>query len=441
MNLNQRRMLHDLRTSLRDTRPQPGTLERRAFMSRLAKGCLGVSLVPAAASSVQAADSLRNKAKHVIYLYMNGAMSQLDTFDPKPGQEVQGSTEAIQTSVSGIQLSEHLPELARQMHRLAVIRGMTTETGAHQPGQYLMKTSYEEIATTRHPFLGSWLQLIDGKLNNDLPGSVVIGGANRHPGAGYLGADYAPAPVGDAKSGLQNTKSPSYLKEAQFDKRLRLTTKFERSFKARHKHAAVNDYVEFYREATKLIKSKDLQAFDINQEDEEVRAAYGENKLGQGCLLARRLVEKRVRFIEVEYGGWDNHREIFDTIPEKAQHLDQAVSALLNDLSRKGLLKQTLVVIGTEFGRTPKINQNTGRDHHPGAFSCVLAGGGIKGGQVYGQTDEDAQAVEDGHTLPADFNATIAYGLGLPLEKDYFSPEGRPFKVAHGGAPITELYS
>ena len=442
MNDNTRHMWNQLRAALTDARPRPAALQRRGFLTRLAKGCLGVSVLPVTSSLIKAAETDRRTgaAKHVIYLYMNGAMSQLDTFDPKPGREVQGDTEAIQTNVSGILLSQHLPELAKQANRLAIVRGMTTETGAHEPGQYLMKTSYEEIASTRHPFLGSWLQRIDGKLNNDLPGSVVVGGANRHPGAGWLGADYAPAPVGDPNAGLQNTKAPKYLREAHFDKRLRLTTKFERAFKSRHKQAAVGDYVEFYREATKLMKSKDLLAFDISEEPEEVRTAYGDNTLGQGCLLARRLVERKVRFVEVEYGGWDNHREIFESIPERAQHLDQALSALLTDLSGRGLLQQTLVVVATEFGRTPNINQNTGRDHHPGAFSCVLAGGGIRGGQIHGATDEDAHSVEDGHTYPADFNATIAYGLGLPLDEEFHSPQGRPFKVAHDGTPIESLY-
>lgn len=413
---------------------------RRRFMERMAKSCLGVSILPLLPKAAFAAAS-GGKAKHVIYLFMQGAMSHLDTFDPKKHPDTKGETTAIKTNVSGIQIADNLPELAKMMDHLAVVRGMTTETGAHEQGQYLMRTSYKQIASTRHPFLGSWLQNLDGKLNPDLPGSVTIGGANRHPGAGFMKAVYAPAPVGSAKNGLENTKGPGYLSDKQFDKRQKLISKFERGFTTRYQTTEVQSYVDFYREATKLLKSEDLLAFDISKESEEMRKGYGDNAFGQGCLLARRLVEKRVRYVEVEVGGWDNHRDIFSTIPEKAGQLDTAISALLKDLKSKGLLDETLIVLGTEFGRSPKINENAGRDHHPGAFSCVLAGAGIKGGQVWGASDEKGHSVEDGHTSPADLNATIATALGLPIEKEVFSPAGRPFKVAHDGAPIKELLS
>jgi hypothetical protein len=413
---------------------------RRGFIEGLAKSCLGVSLLPLLPDTAFAAEST-GRARHVIYLFMQGAMSHLDTFDPKTHPDIKGETKVISTSVSGISIADNLPKLARNMEHLAVIRGMTTATGAHEQGQYLMRTSYKQIASTRHPFLGSWLHKMDGKLNPDLPGSVTIGGANRHPRAGFMEALYAPAPVGNAKNGLENTKPPGYLSESQFDKRQRLINKFERGFRARYQHSEVKSYIDFYREATKLMKSQDLKAFDINQESPETKKAYGENGIGQGCLLARRLVEKRVRFVEVDFGGWDNHRDIFTTIPTKAAQLDTALTALINDLQSKGLLQETLIVLGTEFGRTPKINQNAGRDHHPGAFSCVLAGAGINGGQVWGASDEKGQSVEDGHTSPADLNATIASALGLPIDKEIYSPAGRPFKVAHDGTPIKELLS
>ena len=165
------------------------------------------------------------------------------------------------------------------------------------------------------------------------------------------------------------------------------------------------------------------------------------NRIGQGCLLARRLVEQGVRFVEVEHGGWDNHRDIYDSFGDRAGQLDTAIGALLDDLKQRGLLNKTLIVLSSEFGRTPKINANAGRDHHPGCFSSMLAGAGIKGGQIYGQTDEIGKSIEDGHTYPQDLNATIAYACGLPLEKEVFSPNGRPFKVAHEGTPLKSIYS
>ncbi|MBC7967883.1 MAG: DUF1501 domain-containing protein [Fuerstia sp.] len=417
---------------------------RRDVLTSIARTALGVSIVPFAnemmnsvALAGQAAAA--GKAQHVIYLFMNGAMSHIDTFDPKPGTDAGGETTAISTSVPGVSIGNHLPLLAKQMNRLAVIRSMTTETGAHEQGVYLMRTSFKMIGTIRHPFLGSWLTHVAGKVNKDLPGCVVVGAANRHPGQGYLSAETAPAPVGDPKVGLQNTQSPKYLKEDDFKTRQRLIAKFDSAFKAKYESTEVEAYVDYYREAVRLLKSPDLVAFDISKEDEKVRTAYGEHRIGQGCLLARRLVEKKVRFIEVEFGTWDNHNDIYSptNLIEKTAQLDQAVTALLDDLQAKGLLSTTLVVLATEFGRTPTINQNAGRDHHPGAFSCLLAGAGIKGGQIIGRTDSTGRSVEDGHCLPQDLNATIATVCGLPLDKEFKSSSGRPFHIADQGKPVT----
>ncbi len=417
-------------------------VSRRNFMASVAKTCLGVSVMPMASSfaggtSIGAAPG---KAKHLIYLFMQGAMSHLDTFDTKPGAETQGETATISTAVPGVQFSGYLPGLAKRSNQLAIVRSMTTETGAHGPGQYLMRTSYKQIGSIRHPFMGAWVHKVHGKLNRDLPGSVLIGGANRHPGAGYLPPDFAPAPIGSAAAGLENTRPPGYMKDDQLEDRLKLTRRFERDFRKKYEHREVKAYLEYYNEAVKLLNSRDLVAFDIKKEKEEVQKAYGKNKIGQGCLLARRLVQKKVRCVEVTFGSWDHHRDVFTALPERTAELDQAVSALLDDLGQSGLIKDTMVVIGTEFGRTPKINQNAGRDHHPGAFSCVLAGAGVKGGQAYGKTDKTGQSVEEDHVYPADFNASIAYGMGLPLEQTFMSDTGRPFKIAHEGTPVKSLF-
>lgn len=426
-------------------------LSRRRLLESLARTTLGVSVVAAGDEMLSAATrplttgprQRASRAEHVICLFMNGAMSHIDTFDPKPGRDAGGETTAISTSIPGVTIGHRLPELARRMDQLAVIRSMTTETGAHQQGVYLMRTSYKEIGSIRHPFLGSWLTQVEGKLNRDLPGSVVVGAANRHPGQGYLSAEFAPAPVADPKAGLQNTKPPKYLNDRHFEKRRRLISKFEGGFRGKYRTSEVQAYLEYYREAVRLLKSPDLEAFDISHEDEEIRSGYGEHRIGQGCLLARRLIEKRVRFVEVEFGGWDNHNGIYDEdrLPQKTAQLDQALSFLLDDLQQRGLLDRTLVVLTTEFGRTPKINQNAGRDHHPGAFSALLAGAGIRGGQVVGRTDEDGEAVLDGHCYPADFNATIAAACGLPLDEEFTSPSGRPFRIAHDGVPVRSVLS
>ena len=420
---------------------------RRTFLESMARSAFGLSILPVsealfarAAHASTAGLAPTVKAEHVVYLFMNGAMSHIDTFDPKPGTESGGETTAIQTSVSGISIGEHLPRLAEKMNQIAVIRSMTTETGAHEQGQYLMRTSYKMIGSIRHPFMGAWLTHFEGKKNKDLPGSVIVGGANRHPGQGYLSAEVAPAPVGNPASGLQNVKPPKYLDEKNFDKRRRLITQFESGFKRKFPTTEVQAYSDYYNEAVRLLKSPDLEAFDINKEEASMRETYGNNRVGQGCLLARRLIEKGVRFIEIEHGGWDNHNNIYDTFNTRAGELDTAIASLMDDLQQRGLLSKTLIVLATEFGRTPKINQNAGRDHHPGCFSSMIAGAGIKGGQVVGQTDSEGKGVEDGHCYPQDLNATIAYGCGLPIEKVIMSPSQRPFKIANEGTPLKSLF-
>jgi hypothetical protein len=416
---------------------------RRQFVLRLAQACLGVTIAPFAgpiSSALAAASPAGGKAKQVIYLFMEGAMSHLDTFDPKPGRDVQGSTKAIQTAVPGIQVSEHFPKLAQQMKKVALVRSLAAETGAHAPGQYLMRTSYKEIASIRHPAMGAWAQKILGKISGELPGNVIIGNSTRHPGAGFLEARYSPVPVGDPAAGLQNTQQPKYLQANQFDRRMKLAASFDQPFERRYKHREVQGYSELYQEAIKLLKSQELKAFDINAESEKAREPYGDSTLGKACLLARRLVEHGVRFVEVTQSGWDMHRNCFNEMPTKGPMLDKALTALLTDLEAKKLLEHTLVVVATEFGRTPKINENAGRDHHPGSFTCVLAGGGIQGGQTYGASDKDGQSADTDRIGVADFNATIAHALGLPLTQEFISPSKRPFKVAHDGQAITSLF-
>lgn len=413
-------------------------LSRRLMMERVAKTCLGVSVFsPSWLDAANRVGQEEKKAKAVIYLYMNGAMSQLDTFDPKPESDVQGETGVIQTKIPGVQLAEHFSGLASQMDHLAIVRSMYTETGVHENGEYLMKTNYKKIATTAHPGLGPWMHKLAPAPPRDIPPSVCLG---QGVGSGFLGANFAPLPVGDPKLGLQNTKSPGYLSEKNFRKRMTLSRNFDKKFRSKARNSElVNGYDDIYRDAMRLLKSDDLKAFDLKMEKETTREAYGKNKFGDGCLLARRLVQKGVRFVEVNFGSWDMHNYLFRDLPAKAAELDKGVTALLKDLQDRRLLDDVLVVIGTEFGRKPNVNQNYGRDHHPSAFSCVLAGAGIKTGQVYGATDDESANVDEDEVSVQDFYATIASALGLPLDKEIVSPDGRPFTIANGGAPVKEL--
>jgi uncharacterized protein (DUF1501 family) len=222
---------------------------------------------------------------------------------------------------------------------------------------------------------------------------------------------------------------------------LSLSREFNQAFEARFPQQQVRAYGAAYDHAIKLMKSRDLAAFDLTAEPDSMREAYGGDAFGKGCLLARRLIERDVRFVEVSLGGWDTHQDNFPRVEARAALLDQALSTLLQDLSSRGLLDETLVVLATEFGRTPKINQNNGRDHYPKAFSCLLAGGGVKGGSIVGSTDgRGAEVISDPVTIP-DFNATIAYALGLPLDQIVTAPSGRPFTVADKGQPLKQLFS
>ncbi|MCH1407403.1 MAG: DUF1501 domain-containing protein [Verrucomicrobiales bacterium] len=430
-----------------NTLNQSDEWSRRRFMEGTAKTFLGVGALGLTSRSQAALGpnlsipARAGAAKHVIYLYMGGGMTHLDTFDTKPDHENQGQTKTINTNVDGIRISEYLPSLANQADKLAIIRSLTSTAGAHDQGNYLMHTSYEQRATIRHPGIGAWALKYKGRMNTNLPGSVFIGGNSRiNGGGGFFEPEYEPLAINDPNSGLKNSKVRG-MSQDMFDHRLELANKFDADFHERYNVKQVRAYTSMYDDAVRIMKSKDLQAFDLKQEDEMTRERYGMDPFGQGCLLARRLIEHDVRSVEVSLGGWDMHNNVFVAAPDKCAILDQAMSALLEDLERRGKLEDTVVVLTTEFGRTPRINQNAGRDHYPKAFSSVLAGGGIKGGIAYGATDEGAENVAENPVKIPDFNATIAHALGLPLDQVLYSPSKRPFTVAHKGKPVLDLFA
>ena len=420
---------------------------RRRFMEGTAKSLLGVGALGLTSRSRAALGPDHGipdrvgAAKHVIYLYMNGGMTHLDTFDTKPGHENQGDTKTIDTVVDDIKISSLLPGLAERADKLAIIRSLTSTAGAHDQGNYMMHTSYEQRATIRHPGIGAWALKFKGRMNPNLPGSVYIGGDSRiNGGGGFFEPEFEPLAINDPTAGLRNSKLRN-MKQEKFDQRLSLAREFDAEFHQRYDVKQVRAYTQMYDDAVRIMQSKDLKAFDLGEEDKITRERYGDNAFGQGCLLARRLIENDVRAVEVGYGGWDMHNNVFAAAPEKCGVLDQAMSALITDLERRGKLEDTLIVLTTEFGRTPRINQNAGRDHYPKAFSSVLAGGGIKGGTVYGKTDEGGESVIENPVKIPDFNATVAYALGLPLDQVLYSPSKRPFTVAHKGEPVLPIFA
>ncbi|MGB1937230.1 MAG: DUF1501 domain-containing protein [Akkermansiaceae bacterium] len=425
-------------------------LTRRQFMANAAKTYLGVGLAPMVgttlASKALAQSGVKaTPAEAVIFLNMSGGMSHIDTFDVKPeNKEVQGPVNAIGTNVDGIQISQYLPKTAAVMDKICVIRSMSNQNGDHFRGQYLLRRNYAPRATIVHPTAGSWVMKLKGRKNKEIPGFVTIGSGPSASSPGFFGMKYAGIPIGRPGDGLKDSTRPFSVSEEDFDRRLALADALNKEFHAKHNNSDAEAYDELYDEAVRLMKSEDLKAFDINDESKADRDAYGDNNFGQGCLLARRLVEHGVRYVEVSLGGWDTHYDNFTAVEARCNVLDQAYANLLIDLESKGLLDSTIVALNTEFGRTPRIkaNHNNGRDHHPGAYSSLLAGGGIKGGMVYGSTDSGGGKVKQDKVSPQDFNATIAHGLGIDTTGVLLSPSGRPFKVGgKEGKPVKELYS
>ncbi len=433
-------------------------LTRRRFIGGAAKTFLGVGLglaggaSPAfsalttpeeAAAHYATLVPRKNPAKRVIYLYMAGGMSHIDTFNPRPEADagVRGDVGTIKTNADGIMLSEYLPSLAGHMDKAVLFNSLHSTQGAHQQGNYYAHTNYTQRGTIQHPHIGAWQLQMQGRINPELPGFVMVNGGSRGAGAGFFTSEFEPLAIRDPKSGLKDARRYSDVSDELFERRLSLAQRLDTGFRNRYNDRNVAAYAAMYDDAVRLMKSEDLAAFDLANETAEMRSRYGDGSFGQGCLLARRLSERGVRFVEVQLGGWDTHTDNFERVPENAAQLDQGMSALLADLESRGLLRETMVVVATEFGRTPKINQNDGRDHYPKAFSAVIAGGGIRGGQVYGTTSKDGAAVEENPLDVTDFNATIGYGVGLDVGKTLLSPTRRPFTFGNKGVPVTEIWS
>ncbi len=416
---------------------------RRQFITDSAKACLGVSILPAAGKKAFALTPGKRPAtaRHVIFLYMAGGMSHVDTFDPKPeNPAVQGPVKAIRTSADGIQLSEFLPKTAKQMHNATLIRSVITNQGAHEQANYLLHTSYIKRGTIMHPTLGSWVSKMSGKINPTLPENIRVNGGSNVLGAGFLESRHGPLPIGNPAAGLQNSKMAEHLTNDRFGRRLLFADKMNKDFLASYPQRKVRAYADLYKEATKLMKSEDIKAFDLELEPKSSHQLYGQHRFGQGCLLARRLIENKVRYVEISMGGWDTHDDNFQRVADNCIQLDQGLGALLFDLDRRGLLKETMVLLTSEFGRTPEIvGARQGRNHWPKAFTYLMAGGGVKGGFAYGKSDANGKEVEENLVKVPDVNATIAYALGLPLTKIIYSPSGRPFTVAHKGEPLYDV--
>jgi hypothetical protein len=416
--------------------------DRRTFIEHCAKTALGVSLMPwlnstagAAAAGSAAGRPGFGKAQRVIVLFLDGGLSHIDSFDPKTGPS-KGPGDAISTKAD-FQVTSFFPETAKVAQKITVVRSMAAKVGVHASAQYLMRTGYEKRGTIIHPTLGAWAQHFLGASSQNLPSSVCVN-QNANHGNGFFPATYSPLPILEPEAGLSNVRSLATPNITQ--KRLNLLAELNAAYTKKANDGNVRAYNEFYDSTLGLMKSEDLKAFDLAPEPAELRDRYGRNRFGQGCLLARRLVENGVRFVEVHSGGWDMHKDLQDSMEDRGGELDKAFAALVSDLDSRGLLESTLVVVATEFGRKPDFD-GSGRGHHPIAFCSVLAGGGVKRGYVHGSTDALGKNPASDAMSPGDLHATVAWAAGLPLQTEVQSPSGRPMSIGNKGKPALALFA
>ncbi len=377
------------------------------------------------------------KAKSCIVLWMAGGPSQIDTFDPKPGTSTGGEFKAISTTVDGIQISEHLPLVAKEMKDLAVIRSMTSKEGNHDRARYYVHTGYARAGVTQHPSFGSVVASELIHQSKGLPAYVSINGPAA--GAGLLGVNFAPFVIRDAERPPENLAYANRITRERFQDRTQLLDSLNARFASTHKQEDISKKDAIYQRAIDLMNSPSLTAFDLEKEQTSVRNRYGRTKTGSAFLMARRLVEHGVKFVEVEMSGWDTHSDNFTETKSLMQELDPAYSTLINDLRERGLLQSTLVVWMGEFGRTPRINGKAGRDHWPQNWCAVLAGGGIHGGHAIGTTDQNGIWINERAVSVPDLYATLCRCLGIDDTKYNSSPLGRPIRIVDQGKPVNEL--
>jgi hypothetical protein len=424
-----------------------GVVSRRTFLRRAAAGAAGLGLFETLTAHAQ---ELRRRDMACILLFMRGGPSQFETFDPKPGHANGGSTQAIDTAVNGIRLAAGWTNVAREMRDIAIIRSMNSREGEHQRAVHQMHTGYLPAGGVRFPNIGAVVASEIGPRDFDLPHFVSIGNRFFTIGSGFLGMQYAPFIVENANQMPNNVQLPAGTSQARLDRRLNLMQDLERDFAEAGGEQRVRDHRAIVNGAANLVRSPRTQAFDLSQETAATRDRYGRSGMGpggqgasfgQGCLLARRLVEAGVTFVEVELNGWDTHQNNFEATRRLSDIADAGFAALVRDLRERNRLDRTLIIWMGEFGRTPRINANTGRDHYPRAFSVALAGGGIRGGRVIGSTSDGGNDIVNRPVGVSDLFCTICHALHIDPRKENQTPIGRPIKIVDGGEHVRELFA
>ncbi len=385
-----------------------------------------------------AASELRSKGKACILLWMAGGPSQFETFSPLAGHANGGETKAIKTSVPGIQIADNFPSMAKIMDDVAIVRSMTSKEGSHPRASFFMHHGYLPMGGVKFPTLGANVAHQIGDAASELPSYVRIGGRGQNSGdGGFLGVDYDPLILANADRPPQNTRPMS--SEDRYARRLNLLRGLETDFGRSEGVDVVADHRKLVDSAAEMILSPKMAAFDLDREKTSDRDAYGRTQFGSSCLLARRLIEHGVTFVEINVGGWDTHQDNFAKVKVLSGQIDSPMAQLITDLKRRGMLDDTLVLWMGEFGRTPKINPRGGRDHFPRVFNVALAGGGVKGGQVIGRTSPDGGEVADRPVKPKDLFQTVYTTLGINPDHENMSLVGRPIRLVDEGEVVSEL--
>lgn len=417
----------------------PEGMSRRHFMKHMAGASAMTIPALTMGQSIRAnAADLKRRGKSAILLWMSGGPSTMDIWDLKPGAATGGPFRPIRTS-GEVEICEHMPLMAKQMHNMAIIRSMSTREADHNRGRYYMHTGYVPNPNIEHPSYGSVLshELIDQRPDLEIPPFVSVGGGSVGPG--FLGMAWAPFVV---SSNGQVRNLQMGLDEGRLMQRMAALNLIEKGFVSQNRGSASEDHMKILKKTLDLMTSKQMEAFKVMQEPKEIQDAYGTTGFGRGCLMARRLVEAGVPFVEVDLGGWDNHAGIFPTLQNtKLPEMDKAMAALTADLEQRGLLQDTAIIWMGEFSRTPRINGGAGRDHWARSWSVVVGGAGMKGGIAVGNTNADGTNVETEPYTSQDVMASVCKALGISLETTFTSKNGRPMKIANGGKVIKELFA
>jgi hypothetical protein len=440
-----------LQTMMHVQTDRPGVFSRRAFLGATAIGTAGL-LGFKDLMSLWAGD-LQRRGLSCILLWMGGGPSQYESFDPKPGHECMGPTRTIPTNVNGLRIADGWPNMARVMNEVSLIRSMVGVEPDHPRATFHLHTGYLPGGGVKYPTFGSVAaaELRSTRpANFELPCFVAIGPENtpaKQIASGFLPPSFTPLLVSDAARLPTNVSLPAGTDARRFGRQVDLIRRLDDDYAAAGNQKVVADHRAVYEAARKLALSPRLRAFDIAREPLQTRQHYGDSPFGRGCLLARRLVEEGIPFVEVHSNhprasaGWDTHNNNFEVTKYLVDWVDPAMAALISDLKVRGMLEKTLVIWMGEFGRTPKINNNVGRDHHWKAFTVALAGAGVKGGRIIGATSADGSEVTARPVSVADLFCTFCHALGIDPRKENDTPIGRPIKIVDGGSAVLDLFA